>query len=114
MAHNEDSASFDVNGTVLVEAVNGVNGKPGFTSLTYMGNTPTGAFGFNTEGVVFTLNYLAPLKADLKGLGRVFIARKMLDSSGFDDAVNIAAKSPMIAGHNYQIRLDQFKAYCKC
>ena len=33
MAHNEDSASFDVNGTVLVEAVNGVNGKPGFTSL---------------------------------------------------------------------------------
>ena len=109
MAHNEDSASFDVNGTVLVEAVNGVNGKPGFTSLTYMGNTPTGAFGFNTEGVVFTLNYLAPLKADLKGLGRVFIARKMLDSSGFDDAVNIAAKSPMIAGHNYQIALINSK-----
>jgi hypothetical protein len=109
MAHNEDSASFDVNGTVLVEAVNGVNGKPGFTTLTYMGNTPTGAFGFNTEGVVFTMNYLAPLKADLNGLGRVFIARKMLDSSGFDDAVNIATKSPMIAGHNYQIGLINSK-----
>ena len=105
MAHNEDSASFDVNGTVLVEAANGVNGKPGFTTLTYMGNTPTGAFGFNTEGVVFTMNYLAPLKADLKGYGRVFIARKMLDSSGFDDAVNIATKTPMIAGHNYQISM---------
>ena len=108
MAHNEDSASFDVNGTVLVEAVNGVNGKPGFTSLTYMGNTPTGAFGFNTEGVVFTLNYLAPLKADLR-FGSCVHCKKVLDSSGFDDAVNIAAKSPMIAGHNYQIALINSK-----
>lgn len=105
MAHNEDSAQMDVNGTVFVEAINGVAGGPGFTTFVYMGNTPTGAFGFNTEGIVMTLNYLGPKQPDRNGYGRVFIARAILDASSFDEAVDVASNTPMISGHNYQLGL---------
>ena len=106
IAHNEDAGIYDVNSTVLIEAVNGVNGGPGFTALVYLGQTPTNAFGFNSNGVVFTMNKVPPMFPDIKGVGRVFIGRSLLDSLSFDDAVNKATEElSMIAGHNYQIGL---------
>ena len=52
------------------------------------------------------MNKLSPKTANTQGLGRVFIARSLLDSSDFNDAVNKATKDvSMIAGHNYQIGL---------
>ena len=106
IAHNEDASIYDINGTVLIEARRGVNGGPAFTALVYLGQTPTNAFGFNSNGVIFTMNKLPPKFADTQGLGRVFVARSLLDSTSFEDAVYKATKHvPMIAGHNYQIGL---------
>ena len=106
IAHNEDASIYDVNSTVLVEAINGVNGGPGFTALVYLGQTPSNAFGFNTKGVVFTMNKLSPKYPYTEGVGRVFVGRSLLDSNGFEDAINIATqKWKLIAGHNYQIGL---------
>ena len=106
IAHNEDASSYDVNTTVLVEAVNGVNGGPSFTALVYLGQTPSNAFGFNANGVVFTMNKVSPKYADERGVGRVFIGRSLLDTKSFDDAIDMVTTGvTMIAGHNYQIGL---------
>ena len=107
IAHNEDAGLYDVNGTVLVEAPNGVNGGPAFTALVYLGQTPTNAFGFNENGIIFTMNKVSPKFSDPRGVGRVFIGRSILDATSFDDAINKATNEfPMIAGHNYQIGLS--------
>lgn len=106
IAHNEDASSYDVNKTILVEATNGVNGGPSFTALVYLGQTPSNAFGFNANGVIFTMNKVSPKYADHEGLGRVFIGRSLLDTISFNDAVDkTTTEVAMIAGHNYQIGL---------
>ena len=105
MAHNEDSAAYDRNRTALITAHGGV-GQDGatFTTYTYLSNTPTGAFGWNDRGVAFTMNYVAPEKADLEGgLSRVFMARDLLEARSLDDAVARAVRAGIATGHNYQI-----------
>lgn len=54
VAHNEDGAVNDVNRTAIVTAKIGQN--PKFVAYTYLGDLPSGAFGFNDKGVAFTLN----------------------------------------------------------
>lgn len=54
VAHNEDSGAEDVNHTAIVTAKIGSN--PKFVAYTYLGDLPSGAFGFNANGVAFTLN----------------------------------------------------------
>ena len=75
MAHNEDSASFDVNGTVLVEAVNGVNGKPGFTSLTY-GKHSNGSVWIQYRGCCIYLKLLGSIKSRPKRFRPRFYCKK--------------------------------------
>jgi hypothetical protein len=52
--HNEDSGEVDVNRTAIVVAR--IADEPKFLSYTYLGDLPSGAFGFNENGVAFTLN----------------------------------------------------------
>ena len=68
LVHNEDSGGGDVNHTALISAPQGVgkNGVP-FTTYTYLGNIPTGAYGWNKHDLLFTMNYVAPSNADLAG-----------------------------------------------
>lgn len=54
VVHNEDSGAQDVNRTAIVIARIGAN--PKFVAYTYLGDLPSGAFGFNQNGVAFTLN----------------------------------------------------------
>lgn len=54
VAHNEDSGAQDVNRTAIVTAK--IGNDPKFVAYTYMGDLPSGAFGFNSAGVAFTLN----------------------------------------------------------
>lgn len=54
VAHNEDSGLQDVNRTAIVTAQ--VGSDPEFVAYTYLGDLPSGAFGFNRAGVAFTLN----------------------------------------------------------
>ncbi|KAG6958742.1 hypothetical protein JG688_00010374 [Phytophthora aleatoria] len=54
VAHNEDSGEVDVNRTAIVIAK--IADEPKFVAYTYLGDLPSGAFGFNQNGVAFTLN----------------------------------------------------------
>ena len=102
LVHNEDSGGGDVNHTVLITAPKGVGGSVPFTTYTYLGNTPTGAYGWNKHGILFTMNYVAPTNANINGLGRVFVARDLLTANSLQSAVEIVNVS-MAAGHNYQL-----------
>jgi hypothetical protein len=72
---------------------------------------PTGAFGWNRR-LIFTLNYVPPARGARPGLGRVFLARELLDfdgPGGLDAAVSWVTRPRgrgdalgMAAGHNYQ------------
>ena len=105
LAHNEDSGAGDLNHTALISAPMGVAGGQAFTAFTYLGNTPTGAFGWNAKRLLFTMNYVAPAKADPNGLGRVFMARDLLEMTSLEDGLQkITRTAPGIsAGHNYQV-----------
>ena len=105
LAHNEDSGAGDLNHTALISAPMGVAGGPAFTAFTYLGNTPTGAFGWNAQRLLFTMNYVAPATADPNGLGRVFMARDLLEMTSLQNGLErITRISPGIsAGHNYQL-----------
>lgn len=54
VVHNEDGGAGDVNRTAIITAKIGRN--PKFVAYTYLGDLPSGAFGFNENGVAFTLN----------------------------------------------------------
>lgn len=54
VAHNEDSGAEDVNHTAIVTA--SIGSSPTFVAYTYLGDLPSGAFGFNANGIAFTLN----------------------------------------------------------
>ena len=112
LAHNEDSRAGDLNHTALISAPMGVAGGPAFTAFTYLGNTPTGAFGWNEHRILFTMNYVAPPEGDPNGLGRVFMARDLLEARSLSDGVErITRTTPGIsAGHNYQAWWDRNRA----
>ena len=105
LAHNEDSGGGDVNHTALISAPKGVgiHGVP-FTTYTYLGNIPTGAYGWNAYQLLFTMNYVSPLKGDLNGgLGRVFMARDLLEMTTIENGIERITRNGIAAGHNYQL-----------
>jgi hypothetical protein len=106
--HNEDYSEWSLNTTALVQAVfmdSEAVVVSNFTGYTYAGDLPTGAFGFNSNGIVFSLNYLEPdpSLAVLGGLGRGFISRDLLEARNMSDAVERITRGNQCAGHNYQI-----------
>lgn len=101
LAHNEDSGHNDIGHIALVHAPKGVAGGQSFAAMTYLGNLPTGAFGWNSN-IAFTLNYVAPAESSY-GLGRVFLARDLLESRSLEDGLKRVSVPNMAAGHNYQI-----------
>jgi len=100
VAHNEDNAEEDLGRTALVSGQFGA--APPFTAYTYLGELPSGAFGFNPH-VAFTLNWLGPTDVACPGLGRGFISRSLLTAATLDEAVAVAADARQSAGHNYQL-----------
>jgi len=101
VSHNEDGSDISNNHTYMLEVVIGQGHT--FTAYSYAGEIPSGAFGWNTFGVGFTLNYLqAPTL--LGGIGRNFISRWLLDASSLEEAVGRASSyQPQATGHNFQI-----------
>ena len=100
LVHNEDEQGYFLNYTILA-TVRGL--RENFVAYVYLGQIPTGAFGWNGKRVAFTMNYVAPSSAEMGGLGRSFIARDMLESQSIDDAIKRATVPHQCAGHNYQI-----------
>lgn len=101
LGHNEDNDATSLNHTIMISASFG----PGknFTGFTYAGDLTTGAFGFNNNGVGFSLNWVGPIDVVRGGLGRGFISRSMMDSQDFDDAIRRATRDNQCSGHNLNI-----------
>ncbi|KAG7402245.1 hypothetical protein PHYBOEH_003504 [Phytophthora boehmeriae] len=101
VAHNEDSGEEDMNRTVIVIAR--IGDAPKFVAYTYLGDLPSGAFGFNENGVAFTLNFVQPAEIFVGGLGRGFISRDLLTARNAEDAIAIITRAGQAAGHNFQL-----------
>jgi hypothetical protein len=73
------------------------------TSYVYAGDLPSGAFGINSYGIGFTLNYVQPVAFGSPGVGRGFISRSLLDAVSAPDAMTKINVQPQGAGHNVQV-----------
>ncbi|KAK1565495.1 hypothetical protein Q3G72_028037 [Acer saccharum] len=102
-AHNEDG-DFDVIGNTYLLRCTLSNG-PSFMAYSYPGELPTCAFGFNSYGVAFTLNAVAPMKDEIMadGIERNFISRGLLEATDIDDALLRIRSSEASVGHNYNL-----------
>ncbi|DAZ98337.1 TPA: hypothetical protein N0F65_007144 [Lagenidium giganteum] len=101
VTHNEDSGASDVNRTAMVTAQ--IGDAPKFVAFTYLGDLPTGAFGFNSHGIAFSLNFVQPSDTLAGGLGRGFISRDLLAAIDTNDAIQRITRPGQAAGHNYQL-----------
>ncbi|KAG0567381.1 hypothetical protein KC19_7G131100 [Ceratodon purpureus] len=103
IAHNEDADISLLNHAYLVHAE--FEDSLSFVAYTYAGELPSCAFGFNSHGVVFTLNAvpLAPAEAVAGGICRNFISRDLLEASNRLDALKRVCLLNRSVGHNYNI-----------
>ncbi|KAK7358553.1 hypothetical protein VNO77_00486 [Canavalia gladiata] len=102
-AHNEDANVALVGHTYLIKGIlpNGLF----FVAYTYGGELPSGAFGFNSHGLAFTLNAVPPVEDEIVagGIGRNFISRDILEATSMDDAMNRIKSSEVSVGHSYNL-----------
>ncbi|KAF3792805.1 hypothetical protein EJ110_NYTH10757 [Nymphaea thermarum] len=103
VAHNEDAATAIIGHFYLVRATlpSGVS----FTAYTYAGELPSGAFGFNSHGLAFTLDSVPPMKEEIVagGIGRNFVSRDLLEATGIDDALQRIREPSISVGHCYNL-----------
>ncbi|KAF7828186.1 hypothetical protein G2W53_019350 [Senna tora] len=103
-AHNEDANVGTIIGhTYLIKAIL-PNGQF-FIAYTYPGELPSCAFGFNSHGLAFTLNSVAPTLDEIVAgaIGRNFVSRDILEATSIDDALNRICSSEVSLGHNYNL-----------
>ena len=100
MGHNEDGALAFRGNIYVVHAR--VEGKPAFTALSYPGFLCGNAFGFNAEGVCFSIDNVRPRKPKV-GVGQHFIARSLLEAYSLDDAIERMTVLGRALGFSYTI-----------
>ncbi|KAG9447308.1 hypothetical protein H6P81_013436 [Aristolochia fimbriata] len=102
-AHNEDANVALVGHVYLIRATlsNGLS----FTAYTYAGELPSCAFGFNNNGLAFTLDSVPPSTEEIipGGIGRNFVSRDLLNATGLDDAISRIRSSNVSVGHSYNL-----------
>uniref|UniRef100_A0A6M2F9E6 Peptidase C45 hydrolase domain-containing protein n=1 Tax=Populus davidiana TaxID=266767 RepID=A0A6M2F9E6_9ROSI len=102
-AHNEDANVALVGHTYIIKATlpNGLS----FVGYTYAGELPSCAFGFNSNGLAFTLNSVPPSEAEIVagGIGRNFISRDLLEATSIGDALSKIQSSEVSVGHSYNL-----------
>jgi hypothetical protein len=100
VGHNEDDSEVSLNHTAIIIAeFPSVN----FTGFTYLGDLTSGAFGFNSNGIAFTLNWVGPNNVQRGGLGRGFVSRSLMEATSFQDAISRVTIKNQCAGHNIQL-----------
>ena len=104
VGHNEDNQHEDIGATALVTAR---WGSTTWTAYTYLGELPSGAFGYNDHGLAFSLNWVGPKDAACPGLGRGFVSRQLLEASTLDAALAVVSQPHQSTGHNYQLMQAQ-------
>ena len=100
IGHNEDGSPAFRGNLYLVHAR--VEGKPAFTALSYPGFLCGNAFGFNAEGICFSVDHVQPRDVRV-GVGRHFIARSLLEARSLDDAIERATVPGRASGFSYTI-----------
>jgi predicted choloylglycine hydrolase len=100
MGHNEDGSPAFRGNMYLVHAR--VEGKPAFTALSYPGFLCGNAFGFNTEGICFSVDSVQP--RDVRaGVSRQFIVRSVLEARSLDDGIERVTVPERASGFSYTI-----------
>ena len=100
VGHNEDDSEVSLNHTAIVKAsFPSVN----FTGFTYLGDLTSGAFGFNSNHIAFTLNWVGPNNVVRGGLGRGFVSRSLMEATNLEDAISRVTVANQCAGHNVQL-----------
>ncbi|TVU22931.1 hypothetical protein EJB05_32652, partial [Eragrostis curvula] len=103
VAHNEDGNVALRGHTYLVRATlpDGLS----FTAYTYAGELPSCAFGFNSNGVAFTLDYVPPVNDEIVAgaIARNFVSRDLLEAKNFEDAIHRICSPKVSAGHSYNL-----------
>jgi isopenicillin-N N-acyltransferase-like protein len=100
IGHNEDGSPSFRGNLYVVHAR--IEGKPAFTALSYPGFLCGNAFGFNAEGVCFSVDHVRPRHLKV-GLGRHFIARSLLEAESLDDAIRRVTVPARASGFSYTI-----------
>ena len=100
IGHNEDGSPTFRGNMYVVHAR--VEGKLAFTALSYPGFLCGNAFGFNAEGICFSVDHVQPRNAGA-GVGRHFIARSLLEARSLDDAIERATVPGRASGFSYTI-----------
>ncbi|XP_043717773.1 uncharacterized protein LOC122665685 [Telopea speciosissima] len=102
-AHNEDANIALVGHTYLIKGR--LSTGLLFTAYTYAGELPSCAFGFNSDGLAFTLNSVPPSESEIVpgGIARNFISRDLLEATSLDDALSRIHLSAPSVGHSYNL-----------
>jgi len=100
IGHNEDGAPAFGEQLYFVHAR--VDDGPAFTACCYPGFLPGNAFGFNSEGICYSVDNLRPLDIRL-GIGRHFLARSLLEAKSLDDALARVTPAGRASGFSYTI-----------
>ncbi|KAF9604926.1 hypothetical protein IFM89_011293 [Coptis chinensis] len=76
-----------------------------FTTYTYAGELPSCAFGFNSNGLAFTLNSVPPTEEEIMvgGIGRNFVSRDLLEAITLDDSLSRIHSAEASVGHSYNL-----------
>ncbi|CAL4966089.1 unnamed protein product [Urochloa decumbens] len=102
-AHNEDGHVALLGHTYLVRATlpDGLS----FTAYTYAGELPSCAFGFNSNGVAFTLDSVPPMNDEISpgAIARNFVSRDLLEAKNIDDAMHRICSPSVSVGHSYNL-----------
>jgi predicted choloylglycine hydrolase len=100
IGHNEDGSPTFRGNMYVVHAR--IEGKPAFTALSYPGFLCGNAFGFNAEGICFSIDHVQPRNGGV-GVARHFIARSLLEARSLDDAIKRATVPERASGFSYTI-----------
>ena len=98
--HNEDGELSDLNDFYFVTA--NIAGFRYF-AMAYAGRLAGWTYGWNSHGVVHSVNALYTLKETPLGLGTNFMAREMLRASSVADAVQRAKRGGQDGGSHFNI-----------
>jgi len=103
-AHNEDGNVALLGHTYLVRATL-PDGLSSFTAYTYAGELPSCAFGFNSNGVAFTLDSVPPVNDEIiaGAIARNFVSRDLLEAKNLDDAMRRICSPGVSVGHSYNL-----------
>ncbi|KAK8486765.1 hypothetical protein V6N11_000253 [Hibiscus sabdariffa] len=102
-AHNEDANVALVGHIYLIKGK--LSSGLSFIAYTYAGELPSCAFGFNSQGLAFTLNSVPPTEAEIvpAGVGRNFVSRDLLEATSIADVLARIRSAEVSVGHSYNL-----------